>query len=97
MRQTARTKVRIDSYGSWCSAVLINSTTFQPSSLALGNAIRSQQVEKLGSFEITCPSSSLLFHIQYRRTDPKKLLLTCIFLQHTCLNNIWRHQAWIVN
>ena len=26
-----------------------------------------------------------------------KLLLTGIFLQHTCLNNIWRHQGWIVN
>jgi hypothetical protein len=31
------------------------------------------------------------------RSDPTKLLLTCIFLQHTCFNNIWRHQGWIVN
>jgi hypothetical protein len=27
----------------------------------------------------------------------KNYFLTCIFLQHTCLSNIWPHQIWIVN
>jgi len=72
--------------------------TFQPFSLALGNApppIRFKQVEN-SAFEISVQDSSPLFDIQYRRAESRKIIVTGIFLR-ICLNTTWCHQGWTGN
>ena len=58
-------------------------------------ALRMPEITRI-QFHRHCHARTL-FNIQSAAVAPQKLLLTRIFLQHTCFNNIWRHQVWIVN